>query len=294
MTRRILITGCNGMLGGQLVETLSCVDDLELMGVDVDHGNLTKPDVCKTILDQTRADVVINTAAYTAVDQCEKPENSTLVHLANVTLPGNLARECKDRDALMVHISTDYVYDGKKGEPYIEGDQPNPLSKYGKSKLDGDNAIINSGCRYLIMRTAWLFGRHGHNFIEAIIKQATTRSFIEVVDDQKGNPTSTIDLSKAILKALELDLEGLYHFSCAGHATWFEYAKTILALTEISDASIRPISSEELGMKAMRPSDSRLNIDLFCEKANFEPRHWTEAVKKYLLRRNLNLGKSLA
>jgi len=282
MNIRVLITGCFGMVGGQLIETFSTSKDYELMGVDMVHGDLTRPEVCKIVLDQTRPDVLINCAAFTDVNGCELAENRTKVHLVNAALPGNLARECKDRDLFLVHFSTDYVYDGKKGEPYIEKDKPNPLSQYGAGKLAGDMAIINSGCRYLIIRAAWLFGRHGNNFIEAILKNTRTKSDLKVVNDQKGNPTSTDDLAKAVKKALSREITGLYHFASGGDATWFEYSKYILELADIKNVKVHPVSTKELGMAALRPADSRLDTSLFQQETGFGPQGWKESVKRYM------------
>ena len=282
MNRRILITGCRGMLGAQLAETL--VGAGQVVGVDIDQGDLSDMDVCRRIVKEASPDVVVNAAAFTRVDDCEMPEILPKAMAANARIPKNLARLCKESGALLVHISTDYVYDGKKDDPYVEDDEPAPLSAYGRSKLAGDEAVIASGCKYLILRTAWLFGRHGHNFIEAILRQADEKDRLRVVNDQRGAPTSTIDLAEGIKIALDHSLAGLFHFACRGSTTWLDYAKKICEFAGI-DVPVDPITTEQLGLPAPRPANSLLDCTRFIQATGFEPRTWQRALADYVEKR---------
>ena len=226
---RVLITGACGMLGRDLVETLS--KEHELFGIDVkDSGSwilnlgsmefskadiINKEEIIKVICD-ARPEVVIHTAAYTDVDGCEK--NEDLAHRVNGTGTQNVALACQKCKAVIAYISTDFVFDGEKKEPYIESDRPNPLSVYGKSKLEGEKHISSLLDRYFIIRTSWLFGKHGRNFVNTILKLAQEKKELRVVNDQIGSPTYTKDLAYAI-KRLITDHRspitdfGIYHIS---------------------------------------------------------------------------------
>ena len=279
MKPTILITGCKGMLGTRLTQTLA--DSGRIIGVDLDGGDLADPNVCETVVAQAAPDVVINAAAFTRVDDCENPDIYPTAFAANATLPKNLAAQCKARDALLVHISSDYVYDGLKQGPYVETDPVGPQSAYGRTKLAGDEAIAASGCRHLILRTAWLFGHPGHNFIEAILKNASIRERLAVVNDQRGCPTSTVDLADAIQAALSISLTGMYHLACKGEATWYEFARTVCKLCGI-DIPIDPITTEQLGLPAPRPKNSVLDCSPFFAATGIAQRPWQQAVQQYL------------
>lgn len=267
------------MLGNRLVKDLSGCG--ELVGVDIENGDLADPKVCADLLQQVDPTIVVNAAAFTRVDDCETPEIYPAAHAANATLPANLAAGCRERNTLLVHVSSDYVYDGNKPAPYVETDPTGPLSAYGRTKLAGDEAIFASGCRYLILRTAWLFGRPGHNFVEAILKNARCRDRLAVVDDQRGCPTSTVDLAGAIRVGIEKELAGLFHLSCLGETTWHGFAKKICELAQI-DIPIDTISSEKLGLPAPRPRNSVLDCSAFVRAAGISLRPWTEALAQYI------------
>ena len=224
---------------------------------------------------------MINAAAFTRVDACEDSEIYPTAFAANAKIPKNLSALCAQNNALLVHVSTDYVYDGQKQGAYTESDPPAPLSAYGKTKLAGDSSIIKSGCRYLIMRTAWLFGKHGHNFIEAILRQAAEKPRLRVVADQSGSPTSTVDLALAIRHAIEKNLSGLFHFTCAGCTTWYGFAQKICELSGIS-ISIDKIDSKTLALPAARPANSTLDCSRFIRAGKEKPRTWEEALREYL------------
>lgn len=276
---KILITGCNGMLGRQLMDTLSQAG--EVVGVDVEQGNLVDLATCKSLFEKEHPDIVVNAAAFTRVDACEDPEIYPTAFAANAKIPKNLSALCAQNNALLVHVSTDYVYDGQKQHAYTESDPPAPLSAYGKTKLAGDSSIIKSGCRYLILRTAWLFGKHGHNFIEAILRQAAEKPRLRVVADQSGSPTSTVDLALAIRQAIDKNLSGLFHFTCAGRTTWYGFAQKICELSGIS-ISIDKIDSKTLALPAARPANSTLDCSRFIRAGMEKPRTWEEALREYL------------
>lgn len=276
---RIMITGSNGMLGRQLMATLEGVG--ELFGLDIEQADLTKRATCRALFKKISPDIVINAAAFTRVDDCEDPQIYPTAFAANAGLPKTLSTLCAENNALMVHVSTDYVYDGQKQGAYNESDPPAPLSAYGRTKLAGDRAIIKSGCRYLIFRTAWLFGKHGHNFIEAILKQSKQKPRLRVVGDQKGSPTSTVDLAQAVRDAIEKKLTGLFHFTSSGYTTWYGFAQKICELAGIS-ISIDRIDSKTLDLPALRPPNSTLDCSRFIKAGGKKPRHWEKALAEYL------------
>ena len=179
-----------------------------------------------------------------------------------------LAREAKSIDALLIHFSTDYVFDGEKPAPYVETDAPNPLSVYGRSKLEGERAVAASGCRHLIFRTSWVYGSAGRNFVSAILAAAKTKPGLRVVNDQRGAPTSSLAIAAAVARilsgaSLRQKPGGIYHMSAAGGTTWYEFAKEILALNGLS-TPVAPVSSAQYGAPARRPKNSLLdNTKLF-------------------------------
>jgi dTDP-4-dehydrorhamnose reductase len=279
---RILVTGCRGMLGAELLRKLGAAGRVE--GVDIETGDLSDPSFCNDLLGSHAPQIVVNAAAYTLVDEVEKPEVYPTAFAANATVPGNLARYCAENGALLIHFSTDYVYDGSKSGPYVESDSPSPISAYGRTKLAGDEAIYASGCRYLILRTAWLFGNRGHNFIEAILKKAREAGRLAVVDDQLGSPTYAVDLAEAVRVGIEKEIAGLYLFANGGQTTWHGYAEKICRLAGL-EAPIERIETSTLGLPAPRPKNSSLDAKAFIRKSGFEPRTWSEALADYLEKR---------
>ncbi|MCG2677619.1 dTDP-4-dehydrorhamnose reductase [bacterium] len=303
---RILITGACGMLGRDLVEALS--KEHEVVGVDVkdpgswilDLGSVefsklditNEEEVMKAICD-VKPEVVIHTAAYTDVDDCEK--NEDLAYRINGTGAQNVALACKKCKAIMTYISTDFIFDGEKKEPYLENDKPNPLSVYGKSKLEGEKHISLLLDRYFIIRTSWLFGKHGKNFVNTILKLAKEKKELKVVNDQVGSPTYTKDLAHAIKHLLNLiqdlgsriqNLFGIYHISNSGSCSWYEFAQEILQVasrrSQVINIKIKPISSEELDRPAKRPKFSVLDKSRYIKTVGKSLRPWQEALREYL------------
>ncbi len=232
--------------------------------------------------------VVFNCAAYTDVDGCEA--NNTKAMEVNGDAPGYLAEACKATNTLLVHYSTDFVFDGELRQPYHVDGRTNPLSAYGASKLEGEREIISRGCRFLIIRTSWLYGPHGRNFVEAILAKAQKGEPLKVVNDQVGRPTYTADLSEATLHLLDVQARGITHFANSGHCSWHEFAVEIVRQAGLS-VPIGALSSRELGRPAKRPAYSVLDASSYEKTASAIPRHWKEALADYLHRRMMG-GKA--
>jgi len=206
---------------------------------------------------EARPDIIVNAAAYTAVDNAESDRD--IATLVNGVAPAILAEQSKLLGALLVHYSTDYVFDGTKQAPYKEEDRPNPLSVYGRTKLEGEQAIAASNCRHLIFRTSWVYGSRGRNFLLTILKAAREKPELQVVDDQFGAPTSSAAIAEATARALRVGgPEGLYHMSASGRTTWFNFARAILHKVAIATPVV-PIRSDQYPAKAMRPRNSVLD-----------------------------------
>ena len=232
---------------------------------------------------ETRPDVVVNCAAFTRVDACETDPRAEAV---NARGPGHLARECRIHGAALVQVSTDFVFDGTKYTPYAEDDEPRPLSEYGRTKRQGEEAALSLP-NALVVRSSWLFGRGGWNFVEAILKQADEgRSELAVVDDQRGRPTATPDLSEAIVALLQSGATGVFHFANRGEASWLEFAREILALSGRTLVAVRPIDSETLARPAKRPAYSALDTALYEKRTGLPIRPWQEALAEYLVLRS--------
>lgn len=279
--RRILVTGAGGMLGSDLVPVLAGAghDVFARPRSDLD---ITKEKDIALAFREIRPHVVVNCAAFTRVDECESDPRALEVNARGVH---RLAEHSLRHAAQLVQISTDFVFDGEKREPYCEEDATNPLSAYGRGKRQGEEAALRvpSG---LVVRTSWLFGPAGWNFIEAILKQVETgRRKLTVVNDQTGRPTATSDLSEAILALIEAGAVGIYHFANRGEVTWFDFAREILVLSERGDVEVEPADSETLGRPARRPPYSVLDISRYERVTGRSVRHYREALVEYLARR---------
>jgi len=281
--RRILVTGASGMLGSDLVPVLAGAghDVFARPRSDLD---ITKEKDVALAFREIRPHVVVNCAAFTRVDDCESEPRALEVNARGVH---RLAEHSVRHAAQLVQISTDFVFDGEKREPYCEEDATNPLSAYGRGKRQGEEAALRvpSG---LVVRSSWLFGPAGWNFIEAILKQVEAgRRKLTVVNDQTGRPTATSDLSEAILALIEAGAVGIYHFANRGEVTWFDFAREILLLSERGDVEVEPTDSETLGRPARRPPYSVLDISRYERVTGRPVRHYREALVEYLARRAL-------
>jgi len=278
---RILVIGAQGMLGRDLVEALrSSFRGGEVVGWDIDEIDIQEEKGTVAKIENLRPRIVINVAAYTDVDGCElHKERAFAINAEGMRHVALGAVRCGAR---VVYLSTDYIFDGKKGKPYVEDDLPNPMNVYGRSKLKGEEYVLELAREALIVRTQWLYGRHGNNFVDVILRQAREKEGLSVVNDQTGLPTYTVDLSKAISLLIERNARGVFHVANSDPCTWYDYAKIILELSGIKGMKVIPITSKELGRLAPRPSYSVLDTQKFQRETGMTLRPWPEALEDYL------------
>lgn len=273
----LLVIGAKGMLGRDLMRVLPG----DVRGVDIEEIDITSPESVRRLLLTLKPRVVVNCAAYTDVDGCES--NAELAMRVNGEGVGNLAAATREIGALLVQLSTDYVFDGTKGTPYLEDDEVNPLSVYGKSKLLGEE-MARKNPEHLIVRTQWLYGHGGKNFVETMLRLAGERKDIAVVDDQIGSPTWTVDLSLAISELIDNNCRGTYHAANGGTCSWFEFAGAIFDEAVVT-MTVRPQTTAELNRPARRPLFSVLDCGKLTHDAGLKLEGWREALKSYMERR---------
>jgi dTDP-4-dehydrorhamnose reductase len=276
----ILIVGANGMLGRDM---MTLVGDAA-RGVDIDEIDITSLESTERMLRTLKPKTVINCAAYTDVDGCETNVDTAMQ--VNGEGVAHLAMASREIGARLVHVSTDYVFDGSKGSPYVEDDAPCPLGIYGESKLAGElNAAFNPD--HLIVRTQWLYGLHGKNFVETMLRLAGEKDELAVVDDQIGSPTWTVDLAHAIMALLKTGQSGIYHAANTGFCSWNEFAKTIFQEAGLL-VKVNGMTTAELNRPARRPLYSTLDCSKLEQDAGFRPQPWRAALKSYLQLRSTN------
>ena len=275
---RILVTGCRGLLGTDLMQRLDQNDTVK--GVDIDDFDISDLNSALSYILDYRPDIILNCAAYTNADGCESDIETS--YKVNALGPRNLAIACNEIDAALLHISTDYIFDGIKGSAYKEDDTPNPLNIYGKTKLAGEEYLRSMCNKYYIVRTQWLFGKHGKNFVKTMLTLAKERNELRVVNDQIGSPTYTPDLAAAITELIKTKAYGTYHVTNSGTVSWFEFTNEILKVAGICGVKVIPITTEELNRPALRPKYAPL--DNFNWRINgYSPlRSYKEALKDYL------------
>ena len=279
----ILVTGGNGQLASCIKDVEKQYDDLNI--IYTDHLEL---DICELNQIQTffksnpQIDYCINCAAYTAVDKAETEAEKAFE--INATGAKNLAQVCNDHDAILIHVSTDFVFDGEKNEPYTETDAANPISVYGASKLQGEVEIQQALKGHFIIRTSWLYSEYGNNFMKTMLRLAETRDGISVVSDQIGTPTYAGDLAEIIIQIINTKTEkyGIYHYSNEGVASWFEFAKEIFKLTE-NKIKVNPIPSIEYLTPAKRPQFSVLDKAKIKTDLQIKIPFWRDSLKKVIL-----------
>jgi dTDP-4-dehydrorhamnose reductase len=275
---RVLVTGASGMLGSDLAPALAGAGYEVFPRPRADLDVTDEREVAAAFRD-VDPHVVVNCAAFTKVDACETDPEAWTVNVRGVKL---LARECRRRATRLVQISTDFVFDGEKREPYGEADETAPLSTYGRTKRAGEEAALECPGA-LVVRASWLFGRGGWNFVEAILKQVDDgRRELSVVDDQRGRPTATTDLSEAIVALLATGAAGIYHFANAGEVTWYDFALEILRLSGRGDVNVRRTTSAELARPAPRPAYSVLDTSKYQSLTGRPIRHFREPLVEYL------------
>jgi dTDP-4-dehydrorhamnose reductase len=285
---RILVTGRTGQLAISLAEIAAKRPDIELIFLGRPEFDMEKTTSIGGQIDARQPDLVINAAAYTAVDKAEtEPERAFAINRDGAAAA---ARAAERLGAPFVHISTDYVFDGRKAEPYIEVDEVGPINVYGRSKLEGERAVLEAHPRALILRTSWVFGPFGSNFLKTMLKVGAERPVLRVVSDQVGNPTSALDLAVAILDVssrLRSEPGGLYHLTGEGSTSWHGFADFIFqeSARRCGPApTLEAISSADYKTAAARPANSRLDCTAFASRFGVKLRPWTEAAKEAVAR----------
>lgn len=277
--KRILLTGVNGQVGWELRRTLAPLG--EVVALDRGKLDLADADAIRKSIRAIRPGIIVNAAAYTAVDQAET--DIDLAMRVNGEAPGVMGEEAGRLGALLVHYSTDYVFDGGKDSPYTEDDAPAPINAYGRSKLAGEQALQASGCRHLIFRTSWVYGLHGRNFLRTILRLAEEREELRIVADQFGAPTWSRLIAEATALALarQRPAEGIYHLANAGHTSWHGFAQAILALSQnlrTREPRLTAIPTRAYPLPAPRPHNSRLTCDRLVEEASIRLPDWQDAL----------------
>ena len=275
---RVLIVGSLGMLGSDLMNAFGA--NHEVIGLDLPQLDITNADQCRTLPGTCKPDVIVNAAAFTDVDGCEHDEKRAL--RVNGYGAGNLASAASEAGALFIHYSTDYVFDGTKAGAYIESDPTAPLSAYGRSKLLAEELIPCCCQNYLILRTSWLFGRNGKNFIRTILSAALSGRPLRVVNDQRGSPTYTQDLAIQTARMVEAGCRGIYHVTNSGSCTWYQLAAGSVEWAKIEDVAVSPISTAEFPRPAPRPANSVLANARLEREGLPLMRPWPIAVREYI------------
>lgn len=285
LVKKVLVTGANGQLGRCLLDIASNYDNYEMTFVGKDEFNIEDGAQIDEFLQEKAFDYCVNTAAYTNVERAESEKEEAFG--TNAEGARLVAKACEKYEIPLIHISTDYVFDGTKKTPYTEEDPVSPLNVYGASKLKGEAYIIENTTRYFILRTSWLYSQYGHNFMNTILKYASEGKPLTVTTEQTGTPTNANDLAKAIMTVIGSgsDSYGVYHFSNEGEATWYDFAKAILEYS----GQIKATSLAQTGHYrtfAKRPQYSVLNKNKFKETFNTEVTHWTDSLESLIQRTN--------
>ena len=290
---KILLLGKNGQVGWQLQRALAPLGEIVALERKDAGGDLADPQGLTAAVRAAKPQVIVNAAAYTAVDKAESEPQ--LARLINTEAPAALAREAAASGALLVHYSTDYVFDGSGSAPWQESDATGPLNVYGATKLAGEQAIAASGCAHLTFRTSWVYAAHGDNFIKTMLRLAATRERLTVIDDQKGAPTGAELIADVTAHAISQTLQqpakaGLYHLTAAGEASWFDYAQYVLALArqarpqgvKTAASGVQPIASSQYPAAARRPLNSRLDTRRLQAVFGLTLPHWQAGVARVL------------
>jgi dTDP-4-dehydrorhamnose reductase len=274
---KVVVTGANGQLGQDLVRIIG--DLHKVVGLGRSDLDIRDLDECKKIIRQLKPDVIIHAAAYTAVDLAESDEDEA--YSVNAYGSRNMAVAAEESGAKLCLISTDYVFDGNATSPYKEHDQTNPQGVYGKSKLAGEQLVQSLSSRFFIVRTSWVYGQYGNNFVKTMLKLSKERDQLMIVNDQVGSPTYTVDLSKFLLDLIETDNFGIYHASNSGHCSWYEFAKAIFTESGIN-VQVEPCTSGQFPRPAPRPSYSVMDHLAIRSQGFADLRPWREALQEFL------------
>lgn len=274
---RVLVTGSDGLVGSNILPFLQ--ERFEVIPILEKDWDIVDIKAGEEVMRRVRPDVLINLAAVTNVDGCEDSPQSAF--RVNGEAPGTLAMLCSSFAARLVHFSTDYVFDGTKNDPYTEEDPTNPLSVYGKSKLLGEKNVLELGRAITVIRTEWIYGQGGENFITKVLKIGRETGHVEVVDDQWGTPTYAKDLGPPVAALIEHNRSGIYHVTNSGSCTWYRFAATIFSLLGLR-VVCSPTSSQQLSRRAKRPAMSVLDCSKLYRDTNVRMRGWEIALQEYL------------
>jgi len=284
MMRRLLLIGAKGMLGKDLVNALRFSfrpdQDWEVLEWDIDEIDIQEENITVTKIEGIQPQIVINLAAYTDVDGCESNEEKAFA--VNAEGMKHIALGALRCGAKVVYLSTDYVFDGEKKEPYEEEDPPHPLNVYGRSKLKGEQYVQELMEDSLIIRSQWLYGRHGKNFVSSILREAREKRVVSIVDDQTGSPTYTVDLATAISTLIQRRARGIFHVANSDSCTWFAFGQAILKLSGMMEVKVIPISTKELARPAARPLYSVLSTQKLRREISLTLRPWSQALREYV------------
>lgn len=288
---KILVTGAKGQLGSEIRDLSIVYPDWYFLFVDVEELDLSSDEAIERFFALNSADIVVNCAAYTAVDRAE--QDKAIAYRVNADAVKTIASQCKQRNIRLIHISTDYVFDGTGNLPLTENAPTNPLSIYGKSKLEGERHVLDELSNAYVIRTAWVYSTHGKNFVKTISKLASEREFLSVVADQIGSPTYARDLASTILQIIkkisrqEVDVPGVYHFSNEGVTSWYDLAWFIVQHYGLP-CRVNPIASEAYPTLAVRPKFTVLDKSKLKSVFGIEVAHWHSALNECLTK--LTLG----
>ena len=281
--KNILITGANGQLGNDIRVLSKKFPQFVYFFTDVEELNICDKEAITNFLHNNDIDCIVNCAAYTAVDKAE--EDNDLCHKINRDAVKNLAEAAKSKQVKVIHVSTDYVFDGKANLPYTETNPTNPQSVYGKSKREGEEVLLSVCPQSIIIRTAWLYSTYGNNFVKTMLRLTKERPELNVVSDQKGTPTYAADLAQAILSIIRYTEKenqlhpGIYHYSNAGQTSWFNFTEKITQLAEIKTCQVNPITTEQYPTKAARPMYSVLDKTKIKETFHLIVPEWEDSFK---------------
>jgi dTDP-4-dehydrorhamnose reductase len=273
----LLVTGANGQLGQELVRMET--DAIRIVGYGRDRLDITNLDQCREVIADIRPDAIIHAAAYTAVDKAESEPDEA--YRINALGTRNLAIAAREQAAKLCYISTDYVFDGIGAAPYNEYDNTNPQSVYGKSKRAGEILLQSLADRYFIVRTSWVYGKYGNNFVKTMLKLASERDSVTVVEDQIGSPTYTYDLAQFLIELVQTEKYGVYHASNTGSCSWYEFAKAIFEESGIS-IQTEPCTTEQFPRPAPRPAYSVMDHSAIRQNGFKDLRPWREALRAFL------------
>ncbi len=285
MPSKVLIAGAYGQLGSEIKGLSEKYPQIEFFFHDKDTLDLTNVNEVEGFFEKNRPNYVVNCAAYTNVDKAE--EDKDLALLINSEVPKNLARLSAKYSSKFFHVSTDYVFDGKSYVPYKETDSTNPESVYGKTKLDGEQKVLESNPEAIIIRTAWLYSSFGNNFMKTMIRLGNEREEVRVIFDQVGTPTYARDLASAILQIINAEdfIPGIYHFSNEGVCSWYDFAYEIILKSNL-DCKVVPIETKDYPLPAKRPQYSVLNKTKIKHNFNIEIPHWKDSLHECLKKLN--------